>query len=95
MRVLTLTTNIYFSASQFVAYSLVAFPIVGIGIIGNLLSLLVLSRPNLKGGQTLEIKISNQNSNCQKRPEMQRVASLSKIHFKRTKRVVLSLFLLS
>ena len=34
---------------QFVAYSLVAFPIVGIGIIGNLLSLLVLSRPNLKG----------------------------------------------
>ena len=41
--------NKYFSALQFVAYSLVAFPIVGIGIIGNLLSLLVLSRPNLKG----------------------------------------------
>ena len=34
---------------QFVAYSVVAFPIVGLGIVGNLLSLVVLSRPNLKG----------------------------------------------
>ena len=31
------------------AYSLVAFSIVGLGIVGNLLSLVVLSRPNLKG----------------------------------------------
>ena len=34
---------------KWVAYSLVAYLIVGVGIMGNLLSLVVLTRPNLKG----------------------------------------------
>lgn len=35
------------------AYSLVAFSIVGLGIVGNLLSIVVLSRPNLKGKKSI------------------------------------------
>ena len=34
---------------KFVAYSLVAYLVVGVGMVGNLLSLVVLTRPNLKG----------------------------------------------
>ena len=34
---------------KFVAYSVVANVIVGVGLVGNLLSLAVLTRPNLKG----------------------------------------------
>jgi hypothetical protein len=34
---------------KFVAYSVIAYLIVGIGMLGNLLSLVVLTRPNLKG----------------------------------------------
>ena len=34
---------------KFVAYSVIAYIIVGIGIVGNLLNLVVLTRPNLKG----------------------------------------------
>ena len=34
---------------KWIAYSLVAYLIVGLGIMGNLLSLVVLTRPNLKG----------------------------------------------
>ena len=33
---------------NFVAYNVVAFVIVGVGIVGNLLNLVVLSRPKLK-----------------------------------------------
>ena len=34
---------------NFVAYNVVAFVIVGVGIVGNILNLVVLSRPKLKG----------------------------------------------
>ena len=34
---------------KFVAYSMVAYMVVGVGMVGNLLSLVVLTRPNLKG----------------------------------------------
>ena len=34
---------------KYVAYSIVAFIVVEVGMVGNLLSLLVLNRPNLKG----------------------------------------------
>ena len=34
---------------KFVAYSVVAYIIVGVGLVGNLLNLVVLTRPNLKG----------------------------------------------
>ena len=34
---------------KWVAYSVVAYVIVGVGILGNLASLVVLTRPNLKG----------------------------------------------
>ena len=34
---------------KFVAYSVIAYIIVGVGIVGNLLNLVVLTRPNLKG----------------------------------------------
>ena len=34
---------------KFVAYSVIAYLIVAIGMFGNLLSLVVLTRPNLKG----------------------------------------------
>ena len=34
---------------KYVAYSIVAYIVVGVGMVGNLLSLLVLTRPNLKG----------------------------------------------
>ena len=33
---------------KFVAYGVIAYIIVGVGIIGNVLSLVVLTRPNLK-----------------------------------------------
>lgn len=47
------------------AYSLVAFSIVGLGIVGNLLSIVVLSRPNLKGKKAffLESKTSGHPKN--------------------------------
>ena len=35
---------------KFVAYSVVAYIIVGLGLVGNLLNLVVLTRPNLKAG---------------------------------------------
>ena len=35
---------------KWVAYSIVAYVIVGVGILGNLASLVVLTRPNLKVG---------------------------------------------
>ena len=34
---------------KWIAYSVVAYVIVGVGILGNLASLVVLTRPNLKG----------------------------------------------
>lgn len=34
---------------KWVAYSVIAYVIVGVGILGNLASLVVLTRPNLKG----------------------------------------------
>jgi hypothetical protein len=34
---------------KFIAYSVIAYIIVGVGIVGNLLNLVVLTRPNLKG----------------------------------------------
>ena len=33
---------------KFVAYGVIAYIIVGVGIVGNVLSLVVLTRPNLK-----------------------------------------------
>lgn len=41
---------------KWVAYSVVAYVIVGVGILGNLASLVVLTRPNLKVKPSLENK---------------------------------------
>ena len=42
---------------KWVAYSIVAYVIVGVGILGNLASLVVLTRPNLK----VNIHLLNKN----------------------------------
>ena len=41
---------------KWVAYSVVAYVIVGVGILGNLASLVVLTRPNLKVKSRIENK---------------------------------------